>query len=166
MSFDGSAEAEWIMSPVTGIGALYGGRVWESGVPAGFELPVGTNNLIAPYITVHFGIPIPIAGTQTIAGGVRTGEHIFGFTVHVHASTIDDIKAGTRAVLRKLVGMEPSGSGNAGEIVTSGGHTLDTEDHSGESARYMRMIHFMVPIGLSGEEPGDEDFLVISGGEP
>lgn len=165
MSFDGTAEAEWIMSPATGIGALYGGRVWEGGVPVGYVLPK-VNGRIAPYLTVHFGTPVPIAGTQTVAGGVRSADYLMGVSVHVHASTLDDLKAGTRAVLRRMVGMEPSGTGNAGEITPSGGRTFDSEDNSGESTRYMRMIYFLVPVGFNDDDENGDDWLIISGGAP
>ena len=150
MSHDGSDEADWILDSETGIGGLYGGRVWESGVPRGLTLPKDDSGVL-PYITIHFGVPVAMPRAQAIAGGVRSAPHLFGFAVHVHASTVDDLKAATKAVVGKLEGAEPSTTGNAGEITLNGGHTFDTQDNSGEQTRYMRMIHFAVVIGFAGE---------------
>ncbi|MDF2993577.1 MAG: hypothetical protein K0S37_4091 [Microbacterium sp.] len=142
MSMDGFDEGEFIMSS-SGIGGLYDRRVYELEVPKGIKIPAGK-----PYITVHFGTPIALK-TGRGFGPESSQPHLLAFQVHVHASTKDDLKAGVRAVIKKLVGLEPSTSHNAGEISLQGGLPLPRRDDAGTETRLTRILYFQVTIGLS-----------------
>lgn len=146
MSFDGFDESEFIMSEA-GIGKLYGGRVWEDGVPEGVTIPK-KNGVIQPYITTSFPSPIALKQGRGMAVSEARQPHLMSFTVYVHAGTTDDLKAATKAVVRKLVGLEPSTSGNAGEIQLRGGSASTTKDAKGAVLRMTRAILFQVRIGL------------------
>jgi len=142
MSFDGYDEQAHILSS-DGLGSLLGGRVWEIEVPPKVKLPEEKGEVL-PYVIVNFGSPIAFApggrSDKTFASTEQDQAHLMSITVLVHAGSVASLKAATKTVIRKLVGMVPNKNGRGNEISAQGGPTLVERDDQGKTTRLTRVI--------------------------
>jgi len=93
---------------------LTGADVFEGGVPDGWQPQlIPGSSQIRPYVVVDFtGITEAPNGNQGIAGAALDG-YLQQFSTHSVASTRASARAVNAAMLKKLLGFEPT---NCGEI--------------------------------------------------
>ena len=148
MSSDGTEAQAYILSNSTGIGSLLGGRVWELEVPDGVKIP-RVKDTPQPYATVHFGAPIATPSGRGFVEEIAQ-PHVMPFQVHVHASTVDDLRGACGSIWRKIMRLTPSTTGDASPVRSLGGTAVPRRDDSGAPSRFTRVLFFEVTVGLSG----------------
>ena len=149
--FTGRTERAYILSPVTGIGALAGGRLYKTAVPDGVDLPRLPDGRVKPYLVVTFQSPSSASRGRSIDGGEWIQPHIMGGMIVSYAGDADSAQELDDAVRLKLTGQRPSSG--ASKIRFVGGFERGSSDSTSKPTRFAVGSWFSFQINLDPTTP-------------
>jgi hypothetical protein len=141
----GVAERAFILSPEA-LGALAGGRVYKTQAPDSSKLARKDDDTVKPYLVVTFQTPSAAAGGRSIGVNESRQPHLMGITVAAYAGDAESAEALMAAVIRTLVGTNPSDT--AGEIKLAAGQSFTAADNGSRPTRFGEWAIFKVYINL------------------
>lgn len=141
--FTGIVEAEWITATLRDIPKI---DVFETVVDDDATLERLTSGAIEGYIVARYPAPFMSQRGRNIASGEQGQPYVMSFTIAIHASNADDLRAIRRQVLLRLTGKSPSLT--AGVIQMRGGANGSSSDPTTYPTRVSEVSFFRCTINV------------------